>query len=135
MSEIEEKQAANVAPPEIGKLLVITLDATSRAYDLGAVDFGDAAVGRGGYLFLSLIANVRFYLAFDDVSTGTVDETAALAAGGAPVFTVNGAWEVPADAEMSVRVHRTRHRYLVIKGSAAGRVRISASSDSTGQAQ
>ena len=132
MASVEERQIANVAPPVIGKIQVITLDATSRRYDLGALAFDGKAVDRGGYVFLSIIANVRFYLAFNSSDAGTVDETAALAAGGTATFTSNGAWEVPADAEMSVRVHRTEHRYLVIKGSAAGRVRLIASSDSSG---
>lgn len=135
MSEIEERQAANVTPPEIGKIQAITLDTTSRRYDLGLLDLGGVAVLRGGYLYLSLVSTVAFYLAFNSSDAGTVDETAALAAGGTATFTSNGAWLVPANVEFVVRVHRTRHRYLVIKGSGAGIVRIRASSDSTGAGQ
>lgn len=129
-----EGQAANIQPPKVGEMLVITLDATSRRYDLGGVAWGGKAVDRAGDIFMSLYGDVAFYFATNDTNAGTVDETAALAAGGAvSAFTTNAAWQVPAGVEVSFRFNRARHRYLVIKGSAAGKVRIYASSDTTGR--
>lgn len=133
MSEsIAVKQDSQVTPPVVGKILAITLDATSRRYDLGGVDFGGTPVAEGGMLFLCLKTDVKCYVAFNSSDAGTVDETAALAAGGSvSAFTSNGAWEIEAGVEFPVYVNRLSHRYLVVKGSAAGTLRIRAGSPSS----
>lgn len=126
---VAERQAANVTPPEKDKILVLTLDGSSRRYDLGAVDIGGYTVGKGGYLYIDLYGTVKFYYFMSETDAGTADETAAVAAGGTPVFTANACWEVGATTTESIRVDRQRHRWLVVKGSAAGLLRIRASSD------
>lgn len=133
-NHIAQGQEANRMPPRVGSILAITLDTTSRRYDLGAVALGGKDIVAKGELFVSLISTVAFYIATNSTNAGTVDETAALAAGGTvSAFTTNGAWLVPANTEVRLRLDRVQDRYLVVKGSGAGIVRIYASSDTTGR--
>jgi len=133
-NQIAQGQAANRMAPRVGKILAITLDTTSRRYDLGALSLGGQAIVAKGELFVSLISTVAFYVATNSSDAGTVDETAALAAGGTvSAFTTNGAWLVPANTEVRLRLDRVQDRYLVVKGSGAGIVRIYASSDTSGR--
>ena len=130
---IAQGQAANVMPPVKNKVCVITLDATSRIYDLGSLSFGDYPLDAGGDVFLTLQAGVAFHYFFSADNAGTVDETVATAAGAAIAFSANACWSAVANVPESVRVNRTLHRYLVVKGAGAGTLRIRASSDSTGR--
>lgn len=131
---IAVKQDSQLTPPVVGSILVITLDATSRRYDLGGADIGGYAVADGGNLFVVLKTDVKCYLAFNSSNAGTMDETAALAAGGTVSgFTSDGAWELEAGVEYPVYLNRSQHRYLVVKGSAAGKLRIRAASPSSVQ--
>jgi len=133
-NHIAQGQEANVMPPKVGEMLVIAVDTTSRRYDLGALAWGGQAIVAKGDVFLTLFGDVKFYFATNDTNAGTVDETATLAAGGTvSAFATNGAWEVPASTPVRMRFNRERNRYLVLKGSGAGKVRIYASSDTTGR--
>lgn len=125
-----ESQYANVHPPVEGKIIAVTLDATSRRYDLGALALGDAGVERGGTMFLTLISTVLFYYKFHDANAGTADETSADAAAAPLTFQALAVALAPANTPIRVRVNRKSHRYLIVKAS-AGILRIWVSSDAS----
>lgn len=123
-------QDANILPPKGGAILAETLDTTSRVIDLGLVALGgDPVVEKGGVFFVTLRANVAFYFRFDAAPGGTVDETAADAAGATPTFQANACWDAYPGEEKNYRISRIGSRYLVVKGSAAGKLRIYVSSE------
>lgn len=127
-----ETRASNVLPPVDGKIVAITLDATSRVYDLGAIDLGGERVELGGTMTLRMISDVSFYYKFKDTNSMTVNEASADAAGATPTFQANAAVLAPANQYVDiVSWNRKQHRYLGIKGSAAGVVRIWVSSQKT----
>lgn len=135
------RQSNNITPARMGTILVITLDTSSHVYDLSSVDIGAPWKGLGAdHLYITLIADVDFYYGFDSVNTDTLDETQALAAGGTinngtnHGFTGNGAWLVPAKTAESIRINRTKDKFLYLKGSGAGKVRIRASSEMSASA-
>lgn len=128
MYTAEDRQFSDVAPPEAGKVTVLTLDTSVRVYDLTALPFGDAPAGGAFSMFLQWYTTAQLYFVFSSVSNATIDETAALAAGGAATFTANGCWEQPANTQLERRLIFPRHRYFVVKGGAAGKVRLSAAS-------
>ncbi len=123
-------QFANVCPPELGKTLAITLDTTSRAKDLGTLDIGGAKVERGGTMYLTMQANAEWYYAFSN-ATGTILETSADAAAAAITFRADGCARAVSGEIVRVRVDRVRHRFLIVKGAAAGILRVWVSSDGT----
>lgn len=125
---------ANVQPPVQGGIIAITLDAVSRIKDLGALALGGDQVDKNGDFFLSIRADVKFWLKFNSANAGTVDETAADAAAAAPItFQANAALEVAAAETVRFHLNRKNHRYLLIKGSGAGTVRMWVSSEVTGK--
>lgn len=125
-----ESRFSNVTPPEDGKIVAITLDATSRRYDLGALALGGERVELGGTMFLSLQSSVAFHYKFNGANAGTVDETVADAAGATPTFQANAAALAPANETVRVSWNRIRHRYLIVKGG-VGILRLWVSSDKT----
>lgn len=128
MTQEATRQADNVVPPRKGACAAIVLDATSRSYDLSLVDLG-AAYSRGGELYIRLFSETATtYFFMSPANSGTVDETAAVAAAGTMAFTANACSIIPAGTEREIRINRTTDRYLFVKGSGAGYLRISASS-------
>lgn len=124
-----EHQFANVLPPDVGKVLVVTLDTQWRSYDLGALAFADAPVDPLGNFFLAIFTTARLFYGFGPASGVTPSETAALGAGVAVGgFTTNACWEAPVDSQTEIYVDRTRQRWLYMKGGAAGLVRLRAAS-------
>lgn len=137
-----ENQAANLVPPREGAIFAITLDATSRPKDLGNLALGGVAIAKGGSVYLTLRANVKWWYRFSPVNTGTINEATADAAtlgattdGTSPnTFPATAAIEVSADEFVHVRVDRLVDRFLLVKGSGAGILRGWASSDRSGSA-
>lgn len=119
-----------LAPPRDGQIVVLTVDATSRRYDLGAVDLGGKPVREGGTVELTFISSAAFYFKFNDTNEGTVDETDADAAGSGPTFQADAAVLVPANTYVSCTVSRTKDRYFLVKGT-AGTLRMWATSGRT----
>ena len=126
---VAEGQFANVQPPMSGKIVAVTLDAVSRRYNLGALQFGGEVVERGGEMFFTFQANVAWFYRFHDSDAGTVDEAAVDAAGAGPTFQANACARAEAGELVSVRLDRKRHRFLLVKGSGAGTLRYWVSSE------
>lgn len=131
---IAEDQASDFLAPEVDKILAITVDATSRQYDLSLIDLGTPGADVGGTggarsIFVTILADgADVYWALDDTAGRTISESTVIAAGAAPAFGVGQCWKCPSGSEQSRRVDRTRMRYLYLKGSGAGTARIMASS-------
>lgn len=133
---IAEGQAANIIAPSDGSIIAITLDNTSRVKDLGAILLGGQALEKGGSFYVTMRANVRWFYRFerDGLGTGTVDETAVDAAATQPnTFPANACFEAAADEVVSLRISRHAERYLIVKGSAAGTMRMYVSSEVSGR--
>jgi hypothetical protein len=128
------EQAEWVTPPVSGALLVITLDSTSREYDLSLANLGVAfgAGHDGEYFYVQVAADgCDCYLTFSAASGKTVDDTAALGAGSAVSgFTANGADVVFQSTVGQFYIQRLNMRYLQLKSAAgkAGKARIRVSS-------
>ena len=119
-----------VQPPVAGSVLVLTLDTTSREYDLRAVKFANLEPGVAGRTYLLVHAEgADAFLAFSSESGATVSETAAESAGATLTgFTTNGCARIPSGSERDYIIERNEHRYLIVKGSGAGKLRLHASS-------
>lgn len=135
MRSVALEQATDYLAPEIGSLLVIAVDATSRVYDLSNLDLGSlgSAIAAPGAVATSLYVTLHaegadVYWALSNNGALTISETACIAAGGTPAFSNNRCWRCPNGSEQSRRIERVRHRYLYLKGSGAGYARIMASS-------
>lgn len=130
-----ENQAANIVPPREGEPLAITLDTSSRAKYLGGVALADMAApatvaDAGKSFFLSIQTDVAFYFMLADNAEAVCDETAVNAAAIVNVVkTAKTCMYVPAGAEANLRLDRWKDRYLIVKGTAAGTIRLYASSD------
>lgn len=122
--------ADNVVPPVGGSVLCIELDTTSRMYDLSQVTFGGRDPRNNDKIFLRLHSDgADTYFFFSDSTGLTVDNTAKLAAGGTVSgFTTSGAARIPDDQDREYIWTAREHRYLYVKGSAAGVLRIHAAS-------
>jgi len=112
-----------------------TLDATSRSYDLSVLTAQGRAYDSSQaneLVYLTVQADgAKCYLAFDSVSTRTIAEGTAVAAGGTPAYAAAHCFVVPDGQERSFVVNRVAHRYIVLKGSGAGYARIAFSSKAT----
>ncbi len=126
------RQAANITPPRRGACLVITIDATAQAYDLQTIALGKAYNEDDSYtdaVFITLQAQTAdVYYHFSESNSADIDETAAVSAGGALAFANTYSPVLVAGTEKDFRIVRAQDRYLVVKGSAAGKLRLYASS-------
>lgn len=125
------RQADNVTEPVQGFCLAITVDTTSRTYDTQGLQFFDKLTTNGKErTYLTLAAEgAKVYYAFSNLSATAIDDAAAVTAGGALAF-ANTYCEVIFDGTKDqVRWERAQHRYLVLKASASGKLRLRASSD------
>lgn len=130
MGTIAEEHVADATPPRRSAVLAITLDATARAYDLSALDFGGFATsgGRRNQVFITIFADgadIFFYFAADN--TVTLDTT-AIAAGGAVAYSNVHAAKIASGQSLRMRISRDADKFLHVKGSGAGTMRIWASS-------
>lgn len=130
MGTIAERYLADLRPPRRGAVLAITLDATARAYDLTALDIGGAApsVGRRNEVAVVVTAEgADIFLYFAADNTVTLDTT-AIAAGGAVAYSNVHAAKIATGTSLRMRISRDKDKYLHVKGSGAGTMRIWASS-------
>lgn len=138
MSTVAEAQAANVTPPRRSQTLVIATDATARAYDLWSVGFaGHAAPNTTAgrlFVYLSLQATgAACWYQLSDVSTATLDPSAAITAGSALAYVATHGAFVADGSEKMIRINRNVDRYLIIRtASGTGKLVIYASSEEVG---
>ena len=147
MSDLESnRQSDNITPPEGGAQIAITLDATAQKYDLWNVAIGRGTVApsqdgtagavsaKDAYVYVKLIADVDFYCFFSKDNSLTIDNASSVAVGGAVVFTANACDLIPAKTPEHIRINRTEHRWLYVKGTGAGTLRLRASSHPSAKA-
>jgi len=135
MSSEAARQALNVVPPRRGGIIAITTDTTARPYDLTGLALGKAygsgdnsGANSGVYVTMQAqTANVFYQLS--SATASDLDETAAIAAAGTAAFAnTHGALLVAGDT-VQFRIIRTTDKFLILKGAAAGIVRLWASSE------
>jgi len=121
-----------VAPAINGAVVVISVDATSREYDLSTIDFGLSFTEKPNadfYVDASADGN-NVYYTVSSTSGKTVDDTAAMTAGGAVAFTANACQVIFASTTKPLYYNRTTHRYLQVKCAAGltAKLRLNVSS-------
>lgn len=131
----ETEQAMNVVPPRLGKVAAQAVDATSRVYDLTALALGGATWRSGvkDFLYLTIQADgADIYYALDSVNTGTINDTAATAAGSPMAFGTTAPVVIKNGLSAEVRIARDVDRYLLLKtATGTATARIYASSQPT----
>lgn len=133
-TEEQTRQLNNVLPPRVQKIWVQAVDATSRAYDLTALNLGDVYnAPHSIYVYLTMRAEGGdVYFGFDSVNTDTIDDTAAITAGTTPSstnFTTTSCWVIPNGQTVRMRILRNVDKYLYLKTSTGtAKCRIYASS-------
>jgi hypothetical protein len=134
-------QVSNIQPPTLAAIIAVTLDVTSRAYDLGSLVLAGQKLVVGaaptsppdvGDMYLTLHGDVIWYYAFSPV-TGTIDNTAKDAAGAALTQGATYAARAEAGENVRVRINRVKHRWLIVQGSGAGVLRGWVSSEAVGR--
>jgi len=106
--------AAEVLAPTQGNITAVAISTTANA----SVDLGAAAVGK----YITMIAEVAFYVTFHSAAVTTPDETAVSGDG--------RTWRVPADTAVHFKVLQGS-RHMRVKGSATGTLRYYLSSRGT----
>jgi hypothetical protein len=134
-----QDQEGNILPPRIGFVMAVTVDSTSRGYDLTLLKFQDEGLAPNGnslknelWLRLTAVTNDVFF-AFDSAAAGTntINDATLNAAGSAAAFTSGGCDKVVAGTTVQVRIDRLVDKTLILKAaSASGSLRISQASQS-----
>jgi len=119
-------QASNVVPPAIGYIIALTVDGTSRGYDLTPLAYFGAHNGQNNQMYWTFnvdgISDV-FY-AFDSAAVGVneISDTAILAAGSTLAFDSPGlglatcmCGKIPAGVWKDERVDHFSHKTLILK--------------------
>ena len=123
------EQHSNVLFPENGQTLAITLDNTARSYDLTSLDLGggvpEGDLDRRLEVFLCVQSDgADAFLSFSKTAK-TINETTTVAAGGTLAFADGMAAKVVNNlAPIRFRIDRSRAKFLNVKGSAAGTLRL-----------
>lgn len=86
--EYSVQQASNIRPPRAGEILALSVDATSRGYDISALTWNGVPLTKLSnnnkyYLSMQCEGAGDVYFALDRAAAGTnsIDDTAAIAAG------------------------------------------------------
>lgn len=115
-------QFENHTPPVDGKILAITTESTTHAYDLFTIAF---PMGKEhfGEAYVTLLAETNAaYISFGP-ETHEVDDGAVVTAGGTLDFTAKAGWLLPVGVPFRVRVSRapnSPHRWLAVCTASTG---------------
>jgi hypothetical protein len=119
-------------------VLALGLDATAREYDLNAVALGGwTQEGHGTTQQMTLLriesVGAICYLYFSDVHDGSpdLDDATVISAGGSLTFDTAMCARIASGATADFWIDRSRDRYLTVKGSGAGTLRIYAASEAS----
>lgn len=133
-NSVASEQQQNIQPPRAGQTLAIVLDNTARSYDLTSLDTGgvipEADTDRRIEVFVTIQAETAgAYLSFSNVAR-TVNEASAVAAGGTLAYdnTACAKLELGA-AAVRYRLNRSLDKFLNVKGTGAGVLRLWVSSE------
>lgn len=136
MATVAEELAAYTTPPRASLVWAVTLDTTFRAYNLIPLAMGgftpEADGKRRGEVFVTIqaqTADVFFYFSATDTAASANSTTAQSAASADAAYGANTMTAyIPAGQERSYVLNRSLDKYLIVKGSAAGILRMFASS-------
>lgn len=132
MSSEIEYQFYQVDPPRRANGFQLTLDATVRVYDIGSLAWGGKAfdkIKRNQRVFLRIHADgADAYYRFHSDTTNDMNETTYISAGGTVSLQNAYAEKIPSGSSIEVCIDRINDRYLSVKGSAAGTLRVTGSS-------
>lgn len=115
MSGEAERQSANVSPPQASATPATGTTALATSTASATIDLNDYPAFFGRYVALQADGG-KIYVAFDDDSTGSINETttgATIAAGTTEAIP----WAIPDGTTLNVRLERTTHRYLHTKAA------------------
>ncbi len=140
MGNRAQEQDSSLLPPRRGAVWALTTDATARAYDLTAVAFGgspapEAAATRPQHVDLWLQAETNDVYFYFDSATGTAlnNATAQAAAAGALAFAdAHCAVLKAGNAPFKVRIERSLDKFIQVKSTAGGVLRMWACSEVSG---
>jgi hypothetical protein len=131
MSE-QSLQFFDVSAPKRGNGFQLTLDTTVRVYDIGSLAWGGKSFDKtfaNQYVFLRLHADgCDVYYRFYEATTDDMVETTYISAGGTVSLQNAYAEKLPSGQSIEIRINRLYDRYLSVKGSAAGTLRVTGSS-------
>ena len=129
------QQGAQKIPARAGKEIAITLDATSRSYDLWSIALGTPAINtnvvpgtpesfNNVWFEIEFVAEtVSAWFLFGSTAP-TVDQTATVAAGGAIAYTANASDIFVVGVPRRITINRGTDRFLALKASGAGTLRF-----------
>lgn len=130
-------QVSATLPPRKGAVCNLTLDAVARAYDISLLPLGgftpDAAGNRDVRTVLYLEAvGATCYLYFNPTTDATLDDAANQAAASAVLaFGATHAAVIAIGTGKHYIINRAVDKFLIVKGSGAGQLRIHAGSEPT----
>lgn len=136
MGNNAESQAGNVQPPRRGEILAISVSTTATSYSLAALSLAgttpEAVPKRRLEVFLAMQADGgNVYYSFSQGAQTDLDNTAAIAVGGAVAYANTYGAKLVDGAVHDVRLNRTRDTHLTIKTSTGTAIlRMWASSES-----
>lgn len=123
--------ADGITPPV--EVLAVTVDGTSRSYDLTTVNANghayNAAETDRVYMTLRADGGDVYYAL--SLASRTIAEATVIAAGGALAYNDVYCMVVPDGSEVSFLIRRNKHKFLTLKGS--GTARFYFSSENTAQ--
>lgn len=123
--------ADRITPPN--DVWAQAVDGTSRPYDITVLTVNGRTYNASepDRVWVSIRAQgADIYFAFDDASR-TLNESTVIAAGGTPAYADGHCYVVPDGQECQYEITRNKHKFLMLKGSAAGTARIYFSSENT----
>ena len=118
MTSAAQDQAVDILPPRTGLVCAVSVDATSRPYDMSTLDwYGSSPTNNrpNQEYMLSLYADGGdVHVAFGS-ATLTVDDTAKVSAGGTLAFTANATYVIPSSQERTFRIRRITDAWIAMK--------------------
>lgn len=137
MSSIAAEQSLTFAPPRRGAVFALTVDSTARPYNISTLILGSvyapaAAMQKRHEVVILMQAETNdVYFHFASATANDLDNTAAIAAGGAVAFAnTYGAVLKAGNMPIRVRIDRSIDQFLIVKAaSTSGILRFWAASD------
>lgn len=131
MSE-QSLQFFDVSPPRRANGFQLTLDTSVRVYSIGNLAWGGKSfeqTRQNQFVFLRLFADgADAYYRFHSDNTDDMNEATYIAAGGTVSLQNAYAEKLANGTSIEIRINRKDDRYLSVKGSAAGTLRVTGSS-------
>lgn len=128
MSTTVEEQFSDVLPPRAGQTLAVTLDANARSYDLTALDMGgvvpEADAKRRIDVFLYMQADTAGAFYNFSPTAKTINDATTVAAGGTLAYADAHCAKLEATAIVRLRLNRSVDKFLNVKGTGAGTLRL-----------